>query len=120
MREGILKEGRLGKFGLPYNLIVGEQAWVLNKLTQHIIIIEAKDIFYERQVIYTGRSHLFAWIPGGKEIPWYKIEFNNRDHSIKSVVEQGYAEEKPQGTIPAFSREEIEILKGLIEKGNVS
>ena len=116
MREGILKEMRLGKFGVPYHLIVGEQSWFLSSLTRRIAIIEAKDYSYERQVIYTGISNLFNEITKDEDIPWYKIELNDRDHSIKSVVRQGYWEEKTQETKPAFSGEEIAILKGLIEK----
>ena len=128
MREGILKEGRLGQFGMPYHLIVGEQSWFLNKLIQQIAIVDATNVPYEYQVIYTGISPLFDYIGEDEEVPWYKIEIDNRDRTIKTVVKQGffkvtnkeYPKEKTQETKPAFSQDEIDILKGLIENGNAT
>lgn len=88
MREGILKNGRLGRFGLPYDLIIGNKAWFIHTIQTYVIILRAQDNSEIGGIEYIGTSYLFEFITGDGEIPWYKIELNDSDHSIESITRQ--------------------------------
>ena len=115
-RLGILKDGRLGRLAIQYELIVGSKAWFLANLTTRVSILEARNFADAGLVEYIGRSSLFDWISETEEIPWYKIEMRDVDHQILRVERFGDKRMREEGIKKSsFSGEEESILRKLFK-----
>jgi len=114
MSSNLTGKGRLGSFGIPYDLLAGEKCWFWQVISKDIVIVQAVNLPDARIVEYIGLSNWFDKISGDEKIPWYKIEVDNTKREIRSVNQQQPMEQKEvMFKVNTFSVREEEILKNL-------
>lgn len=70
-----------GKFGIGANLI-DENPGLVSAILSTVIVVRAEMIYANNVIEYIGVSPLFAEVPYGEMIPWYKCKVDNEKATI--------------------------------------